>query len=277
MPAATLSEVLNPAQRDGYAVAGLVVLGWEEARAYTAAADELDAAIILQAGPGCRRHTPLRVIGAMFRELAERARAPIVLHLDHSTDLDECRAAIDYGFTSVMFDGSRHALSENIEKTAAAVAVARPHGVDVEGELGFVGYAEGESSAQTDPKEAAIFWRETGVSALAVSIGNVHLQREHAAVIDLDAAKAIRAAIDIPIVMHGGSGVPSVTRRHLAAQRLVSKFNIGTELRQVFGAELRRVLSEAPTAFDRIEILRQLEPPLQAAAARAIKELRSPE
>ncbi|MEM9794632.1 MAG: class II fructose-bisphosphate aldolase, partial [Pseudomonadota bacterium] len=107
MTVANLSDVLQPALRDGYAVGGLVVLGWEDAEAYVAAAEDLGAPLILQAGPSCRAHTPLPVLGAMFRYLAEQAVVPVVAHLDHGYELDDCRAAIEAGFTSVMFDGSR--------------------------------------------------------------------------------------------------------------------------------------------------------------------------
>lgn len=276
MTAARLSDVLGPARRGGYAVAGLVVLGWEDARAYAEAAEALGAPLILQAGPGARAHTPLPVLGAMFRALADAAQTPVVAHLDHSRDLGDCRAAIDHGFTSVMFDGSKLPLEQNIEATGAAVAAARPHGVDVEGELGVVGYAGGEASARTDPAEARRFWAETGVSALAVSVGNVHLQQERAAEIDLDALRAIRAAVDGPLVLHGGSGIPVRMRRRLAREGLASKFNIGTELRVAFGAALRDKLAAAPDAFDRIEILRATEEPLRRAASEVIAALLRP-
>ena len=94
MTLARLSDVLQPALRDGYAVAGLVTLGWEDMRAYVTAAEELGCPVILQAGPGCRAHTPLPVLGAMFRHLAERASVPVVAHLDHGYTFEECREAL---------------------------------------------------------------------------------------------------------------------------------------------------------------------------------------
>ena len=177
MPIATLSEVLQPAYKEGYAVAGLVCLGWEDMCAYTEAAEQEGVPIILQAGPGCREHTPLPVLGAMFRNLAERASVPVVAHLDHGYAIEECREAIESGFSSVMFDGSRKPLQQNIEETAAVVELAHAADVSCEGEIGFVGYAEGESSAGTDPQEAAAFAAATQVDAMAISVGNVHLQQ----------------------------------------------------------------------------------------------------
>jgi len=135
MTAATLADVLEPAIHGRYAIAGLVVLGWEDAVAFVEAAEEAGCAIILQAGPGCRAHTPVPVIGKMVRYLADQARVPVVCHLDHGYTVDECRSGIDHGFTSVMFDGSKLPISENIDLTAALAEEAHAAGVSVEGEV----------------------------------------------------------------------------------------------------------------------------------------------
>ena len=276
MTLATLADVLQPALRHGYAVGGLVVLGWEDARAYVAAAEAEGAPVILQAGPGCRAHTPLPVLGAMFRNLAEGASVPVVAHLDHGTTAEECAEAIDCGFTSVMYDGSRKALAQNIEETGAIAATAHAAGVSCEGEIGFVGYAEGEASARTDPSDAARFAEQTGVDAMAISVGNVHLQQTQAAEIDLDALAAIEAVTDIPLVIHGGSGVPAAMRVHLAATTKICKFNIGTELRMAFGKALRRALADDPDRFDRIAILKEVEGPLCEAARAVLRDMGAP-
>ena len=265
MTRATLAEVLGPALRDGYAVAGLVTLGWEDMRAYVAAAEAEAVPVILQAGPSCRAHTPLPVLGAMFRHLAEAASVPVVAHLDHGYSDAECREAIASGFTSVMFDGSRLPLEENIAQTAAIAAMAHGAGVSCEGEIGFVGYAGGEDSAGTDPAEAARFARETGVDAMAVSVGNTHLQQGREGGLDEARIRAIEALCDVPLVIHGGSGVPLAQRRSLARGSRICKFNIGTELRMVFGRELRAVVARDPDRFDRVAILSELHDPLVAA------------
>ena len=106
MTVATLKDVLQPALAGRYAVAGLVVLGWEDAKAYVEAAEELNLPVILQAGPGCRAHTPVPILGKMFRYLAERASVPVVCHIDHARTVEECVEGIDCGFSSVMIDGS---------------------------------------------------------------------------------------------------------------------------------------------------------------------------
>ena len=271
MTLATLSEVLQPALKQGYAVAGLVTLGWEDMRAFVAAAEAENVPVILQAGPSCREHTPLPILGRMFRHLAENATVPVVAHLDHGYTAEECQIAIDSGFTSVMFDGSRKPLAENIAQTAAIANLAHQAGVSCEGEIGFVGYSGGENSAGTDPEEAAQFARETGVDAMAISVGNVHLQQDKEGGLDIDRIRAIEALTTVPLVIHGGSGVPVAQRTALARTSSVCKFNIGTELRMAFGQALRDAVNADPTRFDRVQILKETHDPVVAAARRVLQ------
>lgn len=274
MPLATLSDVLTPALKDGYAVAGLVTLGWEDMRAFVAAAEAEGVAVILQAGPSCREHTPLPILGKMFRHLAETANVPVVAHLDHGYTFDECQAALDAGFTSLMFDGSRKPLAQNIEETAKITALAHDAGISCEGEIGFVGYATGEGSQGTDPQEAAQFARETGVDAMAISVGNVHLQQDREGGLDETRIRAIEAVTNVPLVIHGGSGVPVTQRRALARTSNICKFNIGTELRMAFGAALRHAVLADPDRFDRVQILKQTHDPMVAAARDVLRAFR---
>jgi fructose-bisphosphate aldolase, class II len=273
MTLATLADVLQPALRDGYAVPGLVCLGWEDARAYVRAAEAERAPVILQAGPGARAHMPVTVWGAMFRHLAETASVPVVAHLDHGFTVEDCRAAIGAGFSSVMIDGSALPLAENIALTAKAVALAHASGVSCEGEVGIVGYAGGKASNGTDPAEAARFAAETGVDALAISVGNVHLQQEAGSGLDMARLRDIEAATTVPLVIHGGSGVPLAQRTQLAATSRIAKFNIGTELRMAFGAALREAVAKDPARFDRIAILKETEEPVMEAARAVFRGL----
>ncbi|WP_413719435.1 class II fructose-bisphosphate aldolase [Silicimonas sp. MF1-12-2] len=271
MTLATLSEVLQPALRDGHAVAGLVTLGWEDMRAYVAAAEAENVPVILQAGPSCREYTPLPILGQMFRYLAEGASVPVVAHLDHGYSIEDCRIAIDSGFTSVMFDGSRKTLEDNIKETATIVEIAHSVGVSCEGEIGFVGYSGGEDSAGTDPEEAARFARETGVDAMAISVGNVHLQRDKVGGLDEARIRAIEAVTSVPLVIHGGSGVPLDQRSALARNSNICKFNIGTELRMAFGQALREAVNRDPSRFDRVQILKETHDPLVAATRHVLQ------
>lgn len=269
MTLATLSEVLQPALRDGYAVAGLVTLGWEDMRAYVAAAEAEGCPVILQAGPSCRAHTPLPILGKMFRHLAENASVPVVAHLDHGYTYDECSEALDSGFTSLMFDGSRKPVADNIAETKAIAKMAQAAGISCEGEIGFVGYDGGEASDGTAPDEAQRFAQETGVDAMAISVGNVHLQQDAGDGLDETRIRAIEALTEVPLVIHGGSGVPLAQRKALATGSDICKFNIGTELRMAFGAALRDAVNADPDRFDRVQILRDTHAPL-VTATRAV-------
>jgi fructose-bisphosphate aldolase class II len=274
MTLATLSDVLWPALKNGCAVAGLVTSGWEDMRAYVAAAEAENVPIILQAGPGCRDHTPLPILGKMFRYLAEGAIVPVVAHLDHGYTFDECKEALDSGFTSLMFDGSRKPLEQNIDETAAIAEMAHAAGISCEGEIGFVGYSGGENSAGTDPDEAAKFARETGVDAMAISVGNVHLQQDKEGGLDEPRIRAIEAVTEVPLVIHGGSGVPMAQRTALARGSKICKFNIGTELRMAFGQALRASVNSDPSRFDRISILKDTHDPVVAATRRVLNALK---
>lgn len=276
MPLVTLKDVLQPALQQGYAVGGLVCLGWEDMRAYVAAAEAENAPLILQAGPSCRAHTPLPILGKMFRHLAEEASVPVVAHLDHGYTYDECSEALDSGFTSLMFDGSRLPLDENIKQTKHIADLAHSGGISCEGEIGFVGYSGGENSAGTDPKEAALFAQETGIDAMAISVGNVHLQQDKEGGLDLERIKAIEALTATPLVIHGGSGVPVAQRSQLAKASKICKFNIGTELRMVFGQSLRNVFESDAEIFDRVTILKQTHDPLVEAARIVLRAFAAP-
>ena len=266
MTLATLKDVLQPALNGGFAVGGLVTLGWEDMRAYVNAAEAEGLPVILQAGPSCRANTPLPILGKMFRTLAETVSVPVVAHLDHGYTFEECQEALDSGFTSLMYDGSRKPLAQNIDETARIAEIAHAAGISCQGEIGFVGYSEGENSLGTDPEEAAIFARESGVDAMAISVGNVHLQQNHEGGLDEVRIRAIEALTEVPLVIHGGSGVPLEQRQRLARTSKVCKFNIGTELRLGFGKSIRQILADDSEVFDRIQILKQVEPDLQAAA-----------
>ncbi|WP_170367490.1 class II fructose-bisphosphate aldolase [Ruegeria arenilitoris] len=276
MTLVTLKDVLQPAYEQGYAVGGLVTLGWEDMRAYVGAAEAENAPVILQAGPSCREHTPLPVLGKMFRYLAENASVPVVAHLDHGYTFEECKIALDSGFTSLMFDGSRKPLQQNIDETAGIAEMAHAAGVSCEGEIGFVGYSGGEGSAGTDPDEAATFAAQTGVDAMAISVGNVHLQQNKEGGLDEDRIRRVQAVTNVPLVIHGGSGVPVEQRARLARETAICKFNIGTELRMAFGAALRAAVNRDPDRFDRVTILKETHDPVVAATRTVIRAFGAP-
>jgi fructose-bisphosphate aldolase class II len=262
MTLVTLRNTLQKALNSNYAVAGLVTLGWEDMKAYVEAAEQENCPIILQAGPSCRKHTPLPILGKMFTYLADRASIPIVAHLDHGYSFEECKIAIDSGFTSIMYDGSRKSLNENIDETAKICEMAHSAGVSCEGEIGFVGYSGGDSSSGTDPEEASVFAKDTKVDAMAISVGNVHLQENKEGGLDEERIRSIEELTDVPLVIHGGSGVPVKQRMFLSQNSKICKFNIGTELRSAFGNALRDAVNSDESRFDRIQIMKDTHQPL---------------
>ena len=262
MTLVTLENALQNALKNNYAVAGLVTLGWEDMKAYVEAAEKENCPVILQAGPSCRQHTPLPILGKMFNYLANNTDIPVVAHLDHGYSLEECKIAIDSGFSSVMYDGSRKSLNKNIDETAKICEIAHAAGVSCEGEIGFVGYSGGEESAGTDPEEASLFAKDTKIDAMAVSVGNVHLQENKEGGLDEDRIRSIEALTDVPLVIHGGSGVPVKQRKYLSRNSKICKFNIGTELRSAFGSALRNAINADHSRFDRVQILKDTHKPL---------------
>ena len=276
MSLATLSDVLTPALHNGYAVGGLVTLGWEDMVAYVKAAQTVGVPVILQAGPSCRKHTPLPILGKMFRYLADSVDVPVVAHLDHGYTYEECKIALESGFTSLMYDGSRKPLQQNIDETAAIVEMAHSADISCEGEIGFVGYQNGDHSKGTDPNEAKLFASGTGIDAMAISCGNVHLQEQKQGGLDLNRIKEIEALTNLPLVIHGGSGVPVEQRKNLSRTTNICKFNIGTELRMVFGNALRKAINCDEIRFDRVQIMEETIDPVYAATIEVLKGFGGP-
>ena len=270
MTAVNLTTLLKKANKNNYAVAGLVVLGWEDALAYTQAADETGIPIILQAGPSCREHTPVPILGKMFRYLADQTKTHICCHIDHGYSLKECKEGMDNGFTSVMFDGSKLPLSKNINASLSIVKLAKSYKVSVEGEVGIVGYHNGKISEGTKVNEAKRFVDESGVDAIAISVGNTHLQTNKIAKIDIKKIIDLQNVINIPLVLHGSSGIGNAMRRKIAKTTNVAKFNIGTELRLIFGNSLRANILQNKDVFDRLKILKPTIEEIKKVAMKVI-------
>ncbi len=270
-----LAEILAPAVEGGYGVACFNVFGWEDAEAVVQAAAQIGSPLILSANPDLVRFMPVEIVAHMFRALGEQAPVPVCAHLDHTYEIDAVLRGVDVGFTSVMFDGSQLPLEANIAGSRTVARYAHAAGCSVEAEIGSVPYAEGRDhirAERTVAAEAARLATESGVDALAVSVGNVHRLGAATARIDFDQLSAIESAVRLPLVIHGASGIPEADLRRLAGTR-VSKFNIGTRLRQAFGQGLRETLSTYPSCVDRIEIMRNVQPYVTREAVRMLRIL----
>jgi fructose-bisphosphate aldolase class II len=252
-----LATILAPAVDSGYSVACFNVFGWEDAQAVVDAAVQLGAPVILAATLDFRRVMPIDVIAVMLRSLAQRAPVPVCVHLDHTYDPDEVTRAVDVGFTSVMFDGSQLPLEQNIAGTRRVARYAHAAGCSVEAEIGSVPYAQGRAhirSEITEVGDAVRLAGESGLDAMAVSVGNIHRLTTPSAVIDFARLAQISAQVQVPLVIHGTSGIREQDIARLTRTR-VAKFNIGTVLRQAFGRGLRETLGRDAERFDRLEIM----------------------
>ena len=267
-----LEDILIPAQDEGYAVACFNVFGYEDARAVVEAAEARNASVILSINLDMRQFMTMEQIIGMLRPMAEKAKVPVCLHLDHTYEMDIVKQAVDSGFTSVMFDGSQLSISENIASIRDIVSYAHPKGVSVEAEVGSVPYATGRDhikSAITEVSEALAMEEQGQPDALAISIGNVHRLESGSVAIDLDRFNKLEKALSLPLVIHGTSGLEDKDIQMLAL-RQVAKFNVGTILRKSFGNSLRTTLESDPDLFDRITIMQKVIPDLRATATQVI-------
>jgi fructose-bisphosphate aldolase class II len=260
MPLVSGSALLAAAERDGYAVGAFNVNNLETLTAIVAAAAGERSPVILQASQGAIKYAGLEYLEAMVRVAAARANVPIALHLDHGTSFAQAMQCIRAGFTAVMVDGSRLPYGENAALVRRVVEVAHAVGVSVEAELGRIGGTEDDISVSereatfTDPEAAARFVTETGCDALAVAVGTVHGVYKGEPKLDFDRLAAIDRLVDIPLVLHGASGVPDAAIRE-AVRLGVRKINIDTEIRLAFAGSVRRTLAADEGLYDPREIL----------------------
>lgn len=231
----TLKKVLKEANELNMAIGAFNTHNLEMLPAIIKAASKQKTPVIIQTSIGTANYIGHKNLVAVCKSLADEYGVDVVLHLDHAKDYDEIRKAIDAGFSSVMFDGSSLPLKENILGTKRVVAYAEKYGVSVEAELGTVGGTEdGVAVSQdevryTDPQDAVEFVKQTGIDALAVAIGTNHGQYKSKTEISFTQLEKIKEAVDIPLVIHGGTGV-----KEEDVQKVIDlgirKFNVGTEL-----------------------------------------------
>lgn len=231
MALVTMSSLLKGAREAGIGIGAFNVGNLEMVRGAVQAAEEMNTPIILQIAQVRLGHSPLGYMGPMMVQAAREAKVDIAVHLDHGATVDVIRKALDLGFTSIMFDGSAYPLDENEVRTREVVGLANRYGATVEAELGRVGGSEGEGvgheALYTDPDEAAHFCAATGVDALAVAIGNAHGRYRNAPCLAFDVLEQIRKRVDVPLVLHGGSGITDCEFQRLIRSG-ITKVNIAT-------------------------------------------------
>lgn len=271
----TLNEILPLATASQGAIPCFNVFGFEDASAIICAAEKLQQPVILATNKDMVEQLGVDVLTGMLLPMINRSQAKICLHLDHCYDEAIVYQAIKAGYSSVMFDGSQLPLAENIRRTAQVVEVAHALGVSVEGEIGSVPYEEGRAhikSIYTEPDEAAQYAEKTGLDCVAVAIGNIHRLSTPSCTIDYDRLAKIQALVNIPLVVHGTSGITEQDQLQLK-KTAVAKFNVGTSMRQALGYNLRRLMQAEPEEYDRQYFFKKVTPFLQAEAERVINLL----
>jgi fructose-bisphosphate aldolase class II len=273
MALVSVNELLLKAEQGGYAVGAFNANNMEIVQAIVQAAEKENSPVIMQASQGAIAYAGLDFITEMVRLAAVSASVPVALHLDHGTDFDQVVKCIRSGFTSVMYDGSKLPLEENIAMTKKVLDMSRPIGVSVEAELGKIGGTEDnvhvseKEAMYTDPEEARYFVEQTGVDSLAIAIGTAHGQYKGEPKLDFERLRQIKTLVKIPIVLHGSSGVPDESIRQ-AIGLGIRKVNIDTNIREAFVGEMRRVMAEKPNEIDPRKILG----PAREAAVAIIRE-----
>lgn len=260
MALVAVRDLLIDAEKRRYAVGAFNANNMEIVQAIVKAAELERAPVIMQASQGAIAYAGLEFITGLVRIAATSGKVPVALHLDHGTDFEQVVKCFRSGFTSLMYDGSKLPLEENIAMTRKVLEIARPSGVSVEAELGKIGGTEDNVSVSdkeamfTDPEEARYFVEQTGVDSLAVAIGTAHGQYQGEPKLDFDRLEKIRALVNIPIVLHGSSGVPDEAVRH-AIELGVCKVNIDTNIREAFVGAMREAMDANPREIDPRKIL----------------------
>ena len=246
MPLVTSEKMLLDAKKDGYAVGAFNVENMEMVKAVIAAAEELNAPVMLQTTPSTVKYGTLETFAGIVKAEAAKTKIPVCLHLDHGNSFELAVQAMKAGYTSVMIDGSHEDFENNIAVTKKVVDVANAFGIPVEAELGKVGGKEDDLEADadtnTDPQEAK-------VSSLAVAIGTAHGFYVGTPVLDKPRVSAIKEVVDVPLVLHGASGLSEEDVRE-CVERGMCKVNFATELRVAYTDAVKKLLEEKPETFD---------------------------
>lgn len=276
MPLVNTKKMLEDAKKNKYAVGAFNVHNLETLKAVVKAAYEMKSPLILQTTPGTIKHAGEDYIAAMAKVASEKYDIPIALHLDHGNSFELVVKCIRAGYTSVMIDGSMLPYEENVELTKKVVEVAHAAGVTVEAELGsIVGveddmYVKEDKSAFTDPKMAADFVEKTGVDSLAIAIGTAHGMYKGEVKLDFERLKEIASLVDIPLVLHGASGVPDELVKKAIALG-ICKLNIATELKIPFANAIKEVFKNNPDESDPRKFLAPGEKAIEEVVKEKIK------
>lgn len=252
MPLTTTVSMLRKAQEQGFAVGAFNVENMEMAQAIISAAEELRAPVILQTTPSTVRYAGTGMHAAMVAALAQEATVPVAMHLDHGDSFALCAQALRSGYTSVMIDGSKLPLEENIALTYKVSEMCAAVDVPVEGEIGRVGGKEDDLESDggyTIPEEAVRFEKESGLFSMAVGVGTAHGFYKEKPQLNKELITTLRGMLQAPMVLHGASGLSDEDVKD-CIRRGICKVNFATELRAAYTEGVKAVLAENPKTFD---------------------------
>ncbi|MGY1552838.1 class II fructose-bisphosphate aldolase [Microbacterium sp. A588] len=252
MTLASAADLIRAAADSGRGIGAFNVIHLETAEALVAASAQAQLPVILQISQNCAKyHGGLEPIALATLAVARRAETPVAVHLDHAENPELVDEAIALGFGSVMFDGGALPYDENVALTREVAARARAAGVYIEGELGEVGGKDGAHApgVRTDPDEARAFVAETGVDALAVAVGSSHAMLDRSASLDIELIGRLHAALDVPLVLHGSSGVADAVIAD-AVRAGMTKINVSTHLNGFFTRAVRDTLAQDERLVD---------------------------
>jgi ketose-bisphosphate aldolase len=274
MELVTLRDLLPQAKKGRYAVGAFNFNGYEDAAGIVMGAAQARSPVIIMASQGACQYIGLYETVGLAKGLAKGADVPVCLHLDHATDYDFIREAVKAGFSSVMVDASAKPYEENIRDSAAIAAFARDYHCSVEAELGKVGgkeehvVVEDRAATFTVPSDVPRYVAECGVDALAIAFGSVHGFYKSEPKLDFDRLEAILKLTDVPIVLHGGTGIPIADIQRCIGMGL-AKVNVGTELKAAFSNTIRKQVAALPAEeFDPRKFLK----PVKAVVAAIVRE-----
>lgn len=253
MPLVTSKEMLLDAQKGNYAVGAFNAENMEMVKAIIQAAEELKAPVMIQTTPSTVKYGTLETFFGIVSAEAAKATVPVCLHLDHGSSFELAMQAIKAGYTSVMIDGSHEDFEGNVAISKKVADVANALNIPVEAELGKVGGKEDDLEADadtnTDPQEAKEFVERTGITSLAVAIGTAHGFYAGTPVLDKERVSEIRKVVDVPLVLHGASGLSEEDVRE-CVERGMCKVNFATELRVAYTDAVKKLLEEKPETYD---------------------------
>lgn len=268
----SLKEVIDLAEKGNFAIPAFNVYNVETIMGVIKAAEEERAPIIIQVYPRLMNEEVGYYISPAIVAAARKATVPVCFHLDHGANEKEVQKALRWGATGIMYDGSVHPFEENVENTKHIIEICDSIDVTVEGELGHVGSVNDDAMDEfTDPQEAAEFVKRTGVTCLAVLIGNAHGHYKKTPKLDIERVKAIREATGgIPLVLHGGSGIPD-DQVKAAIRAGIRKMNIGTDVCCAFADGTKEILDN-PERSIAVDLF--MKHPIETVKKMAIEKIR---